>query len=40
VEFRAPDGFDEDGFRAGLAERGEAFGMAFELTAPNTGPKW
>ena len=39
VEFRAPGGFDEDGFRAGLAERSEAFGMAFELTAPNHRPK-
>ncbi|PYC26075.1 formyltetrahydrofolate deformylase [Pseudomonas mosselii] len=39
VEFRVPDGFDEDGFRAGLAERSEAFGMAFELTAPNHRPK-
>ncbi|MHA6162489.1 formyltetrahydrofolate deformylase [Pseudomonas sichuanensis] len=39
VEFRAPDGFDEDGFRAGLAERSEAFGMAFELTAPHHRPK-
>ncbi|MCF1486736.1 formyltetrahydrofolate deformylase [Pseudomonas mosselii] len=39
VEFRVPDGFDEDAFRAGLAERSEAFGMAFELTAPNHRPK-
>ncbi|QXI38845.1 formyltetrahydrofolate deformylase [Pseudomonas xantholysinigenes] len=39
VEFRAPDGFDEDAFRTGLAERSEAFGMAFELTAPNHRPK-
>ncbi|MEE1887195.1 formyltetrahydrofolate deformylase [Pseudomonas carassii] len=39
VEFRAPDGFDEDAFRAGLAERSEAFGMAFELVAPNHRPK-
>ncbi len=39
VEFRVPDGFDEDGLRAGLAERSEAFGMAFELTAPNHRPK-
>ncbi|CAK17785.1 formyltetrahydrofolate deformylase [Pseudomonas entomophila] len=39
VEFRAPDGFDENAFRAGLAERSEAFGMAFELTAPNHRPK-
>ncbi|MDF9620403.1 formyltetrahydrofolate deformylase [Pseudomonas entomophila] len=39
VEFRAPDGFDENAFRAGLAGRSEAFGMAFELTAPNHRPK-
>lgn len=39
VEFRVPDGFDEDGLRAGLVERSEAFGMAFELTAPNHRPK-
>ncbi|MBA5705904.1 formyltetrahydrofolate deformylase [Pseudomonas fulva] len=39
VEFRVPDGFDEEGLRAGLAERSEAFGMAFELTAPNHRPK-
>jgi len=39
VEFRQPDDFDEAGFRAGLAERSEAFGMAFELTAPNHRPK-
>ena len=39
VEFRVPDGFDEDGLRAGLAERSEGFGMAFELTAPNHRPK-
>lgn len=39
VEFRVPDGFDEDGLRAGLAERSEAFVMAFELTAPNHRPK-
>ncbi|MBI6923288.1 MULTISPECIES: formyltetrahydrofolate deformylase [Pseudomonas] len=39
VEFRVPDGFDEDGLRAGLAERSQAFGMAFELTAPNHRPK-
>ncbi|WP_248917822.1 formyltetrahydrofolate deformylase [Pseudomonas entomophila] len=39
VEFRAPDGFDENAFRAGLAQRSEAFGMAFELTAPNHRPK-
>ncbi|WP_085721460.1 formyltetrahydrofolate deformylase [Pseudomonas sp. B22(2017)] len=39
VEFRQPDDFDEAGFRAGLAERSEAFGMTFELTAPNHRPK-
>ncbi|MDH0304236.1 MULTISPECIES: formyltetrahydrofolate deformylase [unclassified Pseudomonas] len=39
VEFRVPEGFDEEGFRADLAERSEAFGMAFELTAPNHRPK-
>jgi formyltetrahydrofolate deformylase len=39
VEFRQPDGFDERGFRAGLGERGAAFGMLFELTAPQYRPK-
>ena len=39
VEFRQPDGFDEQEFRAGLAERGDAFGMTFELTAPHYRPK-
>ena len=39
VEFRQPEGFDESSFRAGLAERGESFGMIFELTAPNYRPK-
>jgi formyltetrahydrofolate deformylase len=39
VEFRQPDGFDEAGFRAGLAERGASFGMIFELTAPQYRPK-
>ncbi len=40
VEFRQPEGFDEELFRAGLlAERGKAFGMIFELTAPNYRPK-
>lgn len=39
VEFRQPDNFDENAFRAGLAERGAAFGMLFELTAPNHRPK-
>ena len=39
VEFRQPEGFDEQAFRDGLAARGEAFGMVFELTAPNYRPK-
>lgn len=39
VEFRQPGDFDEAGFRAGLAERSDAFGMSFELTAPNHRPK-
>src|SRR3546814_2540385 len=39
VEFRQPDGFDEQHFRAGLAERADAFGMVFELTPPNYRPK-
>ena len=39
VEFRQSDDFDEVNFRAGLAERGEAFGMLFELTAPKHRPK-
>ena len=39
VEFRQPDGFDEHEFRAGLAERGQAFGMTFELTPPHHRPK-
>ena len=39
VEFRQPDGFDEQAFRDGLAARGQAFGMIFELTAPNYRPK-
>lgn len=39
VEFRQPDGFDEAGFRAGLAERGASFGMIFELIAPHYRPK-
>lgn len=39
VEFRQPDGFDEAGFRAGLAERGASVGMIFELTAPHYRPK-
>ncbi|MQT59438.1 formyltetrahydrofolate deformylase [Pseudomonas sp. FSL R10-0399] len=39
VEFRQPDGFDENAFREGLAERGKAFGMTFELTPPHYRPK-
>ena len=39
VEFRQPEGFDEREFRAGLAERGHAFGMTFELTHPYYRPK-
>ncbi|MGH8383803.1 formyltetrahydrofolate deformylase [Pseudomonas sp.] len=39
VEFRQSDDFDEASFRAGLGERGEAFGMLFELTAPKHRPK-
>jgi formyltetrahydrofolate deformylase len=39
VEFRQPDGFDEQGFRAGLAERVDGFAMNFELTAPQYRPK-
>ena len=39
VEFRQPEGFDEQAFRAGLEERGKAFGMVFELTPPNYRPK-
>lgn len=39
VEFRQPEGFDEREFRAGLAERGHAFGMTFELTPPYYRPK-
>ena len=39
VEFRQPDGFDEQSFRAGLAERGASFGMIFELTPPHYRPK-
>jgi formyltetrahydrofolate deformylase len=39
VEFRQPEGFDEQHFAAGLSERGGAFGMAFELTAPQYRPK-
>ena len=39
VEFRQPEGFDEREFRAGLAERGHAFGMTFELTPPHYRPK-
>ena len=39
VEFRQPDGFDEQAFRAGLSERGQQFGMVFELTPPQFRPK-
>ncbi|WP_213878541.1 formyltetrahydrofolate deformylase [Pseudomonas sp. dw_358] len=39
VEFRQPDGFDEQTFRDGLAERGSLFGMVFELTPPQYRPK-
>jgi formyltetrahydrofolate deformylase len=39
VEFRQPDGFDEQAFRAGLAERTDVFGMIFELTPPHHRPK-
>jgi formyltetrahydrofolate deformylase len=39
VEFRQPEGFDEQAFRLGLAARGEAFGMVFELTEPHYRPK-
>jgi len=39
VEFRQPDGFDENAFREGLAARGTAFGMPFELTPPHSRPK-
>ncbi|MCG4455274.1 formyltetrahydrofolate deformylase [Pseudomonas sp. MMS21-TM103] len=34
VEFRQPEGFDEQAFRAGLVERLEPFGMHTELTPP------
>jgi len=36
---RQPGDFDEQAFRDGLATRGKAFGMIFELTAPNYRPK-
>ncbi|NNA09562.1 formyltetrahydrofolate deformylase [Pseudomonas lundensis] len=39
VEFRQPQGFDEPAFRRGLSERGQSFGMAFELTPPHYRPK-
>ncbi|WP_263261221.1 formyltetrahydrofolate deformylase [Pseudomonas sp. RIT-PI-S] len=39
VEFRQPQGFDEQGFRAGLAERVDGFDMNFELTPPQYRPK-
>ncbi|HLD67883.1 MAG TPA: formyltetrahydrofolate deformylase [Pseudomonas sp.] len=35
VEFRQPEGFDEQRFRDGLISRGDGFGMVFELTPPN-----
>ncbi|MET1077098.1 MAG: formyltetrahydrofolate deformylase [Pseudomonas sp.] len=35
VEFRQPEGFDEQRFRDGLIARGDGFGMVFELTPPN-----
>ncbi|MDO9323258.1 MAG: formyltetrahydrofolate deformylase [Pseudomonas sp.] len=35
VEFRQPEGFAEDLFRVGLAERVAGFAMEFELTPPN-----
>ena len=34
VEFRQPEGFDEQAFRAGLVERLAPFGMHTELTPP------
>src|SRR3989338_9979666 len=34
VEFRQPDDFDEQAFRAGLNDRLSAFGMQVELTPP------
>lgn len=39
VEFRQPSGFDEQVFRQSLAERGQAFGMVFELVPPQYRPK-
>ncbi|WP_426151362.1 formyltetrahydrofolate deformylase [Pseudomonas sp. DC3000-4b1] len=39
IEFRQPAGFDEAGFRAGLAERVGGFDMNIELTAPGYRPK-
>ncbi|MBD1552199.1 formyltetrahydrofolate deformylase [Pseudomonas typographi] len=39
VEFRQPDAFDEQQFRAGLAARGSAFEMVFELVPPQYRPK-
>ncbi|MFF7706281.1 formyltetrahydrofolate deformylase [Pseudomonas sp. NPDC007930] len=39
VEFRQPQAFDEAQFRAGLAERGAGFEMAFELVPPQYRPK-
>lgn len=39
VEFRAPDGFDETQFRAGLIDRAAPFEMHTELTPPGYRPK-
>lgn len=39
VEFRAPDGFDEGQFRAGLIDRAAPFEMHTELTPPGYRPK-
>lgn len=39
VEFRAPDGFDETDFRAGLIDRTAPFEMHTDLTPPGYRPK-
>ena len=39
IEFRAPAGFDETEFRAGLAQRVEPFAMHTALTPPGYRPK-
>lgn len=39
VEFRAPAGFDEGSFRAGLIDRAAPFDMHTELTPPGYRPK-